>query len=214
MRGIEAPVDPRPLDQQVPAADRVVVCVKVPRHERVGRHRPELLDRAPRADEAQQFHEQFGRFAHLVETAVGDDQRQFHAAAPLPLDLPIEDRFEVRRQPLQARTDDHDLVRLQIVELDECVQNRIVDRLRLSRQAVAAVDRERVVVSRIVLLLHRLAGGRDCLLHPGQERGRFGGCAGSGRNAGLGDDALRAEEHLRLAGAVQPGGHERVEVVG
>ena len=188
--------------------------MEVPRHERVGRHRPELLDRAPRADKTQQFHEQFGGFAHLVEPAVGDDQWQLHALPSLPLDLPIEDRLEVRCQPLQARTDDHDLVRLQVIEFDERVQDRIVDRLGLSRQAVAAVDRERVVLSWIVRLLHGLAGRGDRLLHPREERGRLGGRAGSCRGGGFGDDALRREEHLRLAGAVQPGGHKRVEVIG
>ena len=77
-----------------------------------------------------------------MQAAVGHQQRQFHRPAVAADDRAGEDGLEVRGEPVEARADDHDVVRAQVVEVVKGVEQGVMEDLGLPGERVAAVDRD------------------------------------------------------------------------
>ena len=203
MGGIESPAHGRPFQEIGPGRHRVVVDAAGLAHERMPSHGEHIVDRRPGTGDRQQGRQQVGRGTRFPQATVGDHHRQpdrpLLAIVAAADDCPLKRRLQMRRRLLEARTDDRDLVRLEIGNLCEGLQHSVEQHLGLPRQAVAAVDHHRAIAARVVIAGFRHAARRDRVLQVVEKRRRRPLLRPlAGRN--LGDrEAASREQILKLA---------------
>ena len=197
---VDTPAHTREVHVALPRLDVAATHAETVEHERRRDHVEHIRHAEATAQQRDEIDHETSALVELAKSAVGNHQGEDERLAVLRGDGTTERGLQQRSCALDVRGHDDDLVRLQVGQLTEGVEQRVVQHLDLACEVVRPVHEERLVVCG-----NLVRGDRRGLLH-GPLQMTEQTCVTDGCRARLELPAERGsgEQTLEIHGAAQP----------